>query len=409
MKAKTKIKRRLLTLALVLAMILTSVLPSAALTTGVTFSDVPKDAWYVGYIEKCAWLEIINGYSDGSYQPAGTLKRSEFIKMLAIAAELYTLNNSTAVHWAAPYWNMLKEAGVLEDMNIPCSRDALEKPITRYEMAVLIRNVLYNVYCENTMELTNPAANISDYNSIDMAYRGSVEQAYGKGILTGYSDSSFQGGRNLSRAEAAAVICRLLWAGERKQVSFAKEKVPTAVASESFAFRYRSMSTAERRLALFGNENKTYFTSAADAGSHVVGVQVRTWDLKSDGVTKYTRTWTIYVNTVVVEEVKAIFEEIYNNPEKFPIHSLGGARYSDTMRHSWGCAIDINPVENYYVNYSTGAVVGSFCYKNGSSPYCITPGGSVVQAFAKYGWGWGGQGWTSAVDYMHFSILSSGG
>ena len=30
-------------------------------------------------------------------------------------------------------------------------------------------------------------------------------------------------------------------------------------------------------------------------------------------------------------EVKAIFEEIYNDPEQFPIHALGGARYSDTL------------------------------------------------------------------------------
>ena len=111
----------------------------------------------------------------------------------------------------------------------------------------------------------------------------------------------------------------------------------------------------------------------------------------------------------MADEVKAIFEEIYNDPERFPIKALGGARYSDTLRHSWGCAIDINPTENYYINYSTGATVGSYCWKTSDSPYCIRPESSVVRAFAKYGWGWGGQGWTSAVDYMHFSILASGG
>ncbi|MBQ3051161.1 MAG: M15 family metallopeptidase, partial [Clostridia bacterium] len=111
----------------------------------------------------------------------------------------------------------------------------------------------------------------------------------------------------------------------------------------------------------------------------------------------------------------AIFEEIYNDPEQFPIHSIGGARFSDTLRHSWGCAIDINPVENYYIHYASGSQVGTCCWENVSqypwidSRYCITPNGSVVRAFAKYGWGWGGQGWSTAADYMHFSILASGG
>ena len=55
-------------------------------------------------------------------------------------------------------------------------------------------------------------------------------------------------------------------------------------------------------------------------------------------------------------------------------------------------------------------------YKYSDSPYCITPDSSVVRAFAQYGWGWGGgdadnnySGWNTTADYMHFSILESGG
>ena len=401
---------RLTVLMLLLALMLQ--LPAAAYTSGVLFTDVPSDAWYQDYLEKCTWLEIINGVKqeNGTYEfePDRKVKRGEFIKMLATSAELYTINTSAAIHWAAPYWNMLSEAGVLESVGIDCTYWSLEQPITRYEMAMLVRNTLYNVFCENVVELDSPDKNITDYDNIGMAYRNSVEQVYGKGIITGYSGGNFKGDETLSRAEAATVIVRLLWANERKVVSFADE-VTTIVSEDSFAFRYRTMSTAERRLVLFGDINKTYFTSAANAGSNIIPVEVKAWNLKSDGVTKYTRTWTLYVNAVIADEVVAIFDEIYNDPEKFPINSLGGARYGDTLRHAWGCAIDINPNENYYANYSTGATVGYYCFKTSSSPYCITPSGSVVRAFAKYGWGWGGQGWTSGVDFMHFSILSSGG
>jgi hypothetical protein len=235
---------RIIALILVVAAV-AMILPSLAFNDNVTFSDVPSGEWYADYVGKCAWLGIINGYSDGTFKPGDDVKRGEFIKMLATAAELYTVNTSTAVHWAAPYWHMLSEANVLEDVGIPCTYDALEKPITRYEMAVLLRNTLYNVFGENTMEVDSPETNIGDYSVISMAYRSAVEQSYGKGILCGIdSKGSFGGDYTLTRAQAAKVIVCLLWPSERQAVSFAKEITPVLDAEDSFAFRYRSMSTA---------------------------------------------------------------------------------------------------------------------------------------------------------------------
>lgn len=425
---------KLLALTLAAALLLSCV-PATALNMNPSFTDVSSGDWYYDYVMECAKFEIVNGYSDGSFNPNGTLKRGEFIKMLAVCTEDYSLTALKGVHWAEEYWNILNEKGLLEWQGevsadasgnvavqtrpiFACTYQALEQPITRYEMAYLINAMIFMCKYENTVELSDPEASITDYNSLNSNYKSVVVQAYGKGIISGYSDGSFSGSRTLTRAEAAKVIVCMLEPYRRADMSAEADEIVVEVdnntyvgtldPSQSFAFRYRSMSEADRRIALFGNSNKSYFTSAADAGSHVTTIQVDTWDINSSGG-KYTRTWNLTVNVVVAEEVAAIFKTIYNDPEQFPIHSLGGARYTDSMRHSWGCAIDINPVENYYINYSTGSTVGSYCYKNGSSPYCITPDSSVVKAFAKYGWGWGGTGWTSSADYMHFSILSSGG
>lgn len=75
-------------------------------------------------------------------------------------------------------------------------------------------------------------------------------------------------------------------------------------------------------------------------------------------------------------------------------------------RHSYGRAIDINPVQNPYVRCSgTFEPPGSADYVRDRSPRqgVITDGDAVVQAFAAIGWRWGGR-WTcpSAVDYQHF-------
>jgi len=415
------IKKIIPLLLAVVLLLQASVTASAVTTSNTSFSDVSQNDWFYDNLNKLSTLGIIKGYPDGTFKPNNTLTRGEFIKMLTMVAEIWSAKKLTGVHWAESEWNALNDNGLLEVSTgysssgtlFPCTAKAPDTPITRYEMAFLINSVLYMAFYENPMILAKTddsfANHIGDYASLDPGYRSAIEQCYAKGILTGDDYSYFWGASNLKRSEATAVIARFAWKSQRKTVDWAVEKeVVYDTTFTSFAIQYRSMTNADRRQALFGNPNKAYFTSSSDAGSHIVGVTVKTWDINSSGA-KYTRTWTIYVNTVVAREVKAIFDYIYNSPEKFPIHALGGARYSDTMRHSWGCAIDINPVENYYVNYKTGQQVGSFCYKNGSSPYSITPNSSVVKAFAMYGWGWGGQGWRTAVDYMHFSILASGG
>ena len=413
----------LLMLAAVLALsVCALVLPAAALKMDdAHFPDVDADAWYYDNLNLLYKFEIVDGSNDGLFHPDDQLTRAEFIKMLGTYEGLYTATPSKGIHWSETYWNTLNEAGVLETQTMKngqilvqplfaLSKEALNAPITRYEMAMLINNMLYSVYCENMVKLQSADQVITDYASLNPDYRQPVEQAYGKGILTGYTDGSFQGENTLSRKEAVTVIARLFWGSKRVEVREAEVMEPEEPAPSdfvSFAFQYRDMSVEQRRVALFGNANKTYFTSAADASGYIVDVTVPIWRINSSGQ-KYSAQATIQVHKLVAEEVKLIFEEIFNDPEKFPINAVGGARYSDALRHAWGCAIDINPNENYYLHYASGQQVGSY-WKPGEDVYSITPDGSVVRAFAKYGWGWGGQGWSSGVDYMHFSILASGG
>ncbi len=412
--------------AMLLAVLMTVTLitPTAnAVNTNVSFSDVNSSEWYYDYVQTCAKYGIINGYGDGTFKPDAMIKRGEFLKLLTTIAELYPTSTDTSVHWSAPYWEVLNKAGVLEtglDGNaqgtyqqhlVSLNFEALEAPITRYEMVQLLRNLVFNVYGEAAMELQSPELYIGDYDSIHLQYLSAVEQTYGKGILAGDSTGSFNGDTNLTRAEAAKIIVTTAWPSERVEVSYASEVEINFDPVDSFSWQYRNMSDAERKIALFGDPNKSYFSSAAEAEPYMVTFQIKVWDLRSDGYTWYEREFWITVNKVVEEEVRGIFSDIYNLPveERFPIYAVGGSRYTDTMRHSWGAAIDINPNHNYYLHYASGAMVGQYCYLNSNSRYCIDPDSPVVDIFAKYGWGWGGEGWTSAVDYMHFSILASGG
>jgi hypothetical protein len=72
--------------------------------------------------------------------------------------------------------------------------------------------------------------------------------------------------------------------------------------------------------------------------------------------------------------------------------------------HAYGVAIDVNPVENPYleggrVHPASGA---DYVDRSNQRPGMATPGGVLVRAFASVGWQWGGR-WSGTPDYQHFS------
>ena len=74
--------------------------------------------------------------------------------------------------------------------------------------------------------------------------------------------------------------------------------------------------------------------------------------------------------------------------------------------HSYGWAIDINPLENPYVR-SDGSVLRRaakpYTDRARRDPGMIHRGDVVVRSFARIGWEWGGD-WVTLKDYMHFSL-----
>jgi hypothetical protein len=92
-----------------------------------------------------------------------------------------------------------------------------------------------------------------------------------------------------------------------------------------------------------------------------------------------------------------------NNTSAFNCRAVtGGASFSE---HSYGWAIDINPIQNPCVT-AAGTVLPpdgvAFVDRSRNAKGMIHAGDVVVGAFASIGWGWGGA-WSSLKDYQHFS------
>ena len=483
------VRKRTITLLLSLVLLLAA-LPVSASADTVSFPDVPEDAWYGEYLDKIIYVQqlvgqmnIISGlYNDDNvlvFEPERSVKRGEWLKMLFEAAEssgnqisFRVDQTQSAAHWAGKYYTKAQDDNVLvadvyssTEPMFPCTAEALDQPITRYEMAVILNNVCTNISMQKMVVIDEPETHITDYAVIPDSYKTAVEQMYGKGLLTGFEDGHFGGDETLTRAQAVTVLYRYLFVdtiqgdGLQEWAAYPKEET-TAPAlydpSLSFANWLRSGHVdaygnidAAAKLKLFGNANKSYFSSAAEAAPHMTTVSVPIWTLDKAG-NKVPSTCAITVNKAVEYDVRGIFWMIYNDPEQFPIYggwSAGGARYTDHLRHSWGCAIDINAYYNcectinwntYYNRvtcgygwwpqlknannrpYGASADTTFAGTMSSASPYSIGKtegqyGYSVVKAFAAYGWGWGGNGYskhadgTQKFDYMHFSVLPSGG
>jgi hypothetical protein len=98
-----------------------------------------------------------------------------------------------------------------------------------------------------------------------------------------------------------------------------------------------------------------------------------------------------------------------NNTSAFNCRTVAGTnRWS---QHSWGAAIDLNPVQNPYVTEAgvspvAGKAFASSSARRSTVKGLITADSVVVEAFREVGWEWGGS-WTSPKDYQHFSAAGS--
>lgn len=167
--------------------------------------------------------------------------------------------------------------------------------------------------------------------------------------------------------------------------------------------------TETEKMAFVFGAGGTYFSTEEEAEAAMTEIKVPVWRMQSDG-SKAPGQAYITVNRALSPIYKAVFEEIYNGSEKFPIQDVGSYawRASPTSEHRWGTAIDINADANMEATINDDGSLTPTCgthWTPEEDPYSIPENGDVYHAFTKYGFSWGGNAWRSKRDYMHFSYF----
>lgn len=213
--------------AILCALVLVGILAPTASAAAPTFSDVPSSFWGASYIRKCASLGIVGGVGDGKFDPEGSVTFAQMVKMLCVAfydeeeqayekahREEMDMYYGNYFHWYSYRSYFFDKKGLLKHTYFNGSTSIDEtatRAVDRGEMALLCANVLWDHGIKVTVEdMAIARLSIKDYGTFSSIYNEAVTTCYSLGVINGKNGGNFDAKGTMTRAEACAVITRML-------------------------------------------------------------------------------------------------------------------------------------------------------------------------------------------------------
>lgn len=220
---------------IVSALLLSAVCTTSALAAGPTFQDVSQEDfdWAYEAIEEFAARGIVNGVSEGVFDPDGSVTREQLCKMLLLAFDLSPAADTQSSFadvaegaWSRPYIEVAKVYLPGDDS----SGTALFRPreaATREDIAAALVRALdmdISSYTGDTLR-----AAFSDSGDIADDLSPYVEAAYSKGLIQGFEDGTFLPHDSVTRAQAVVMLSRALQLQETQPTASILCDVPESV------------------------------------------------------------------------------------------------------------------------------------------------------------------------------------
>ena len=196
-----------------------------------------KDHWAENTINRLVDRGIVNGVDSTHFNPNGTVTRAEYLKIVmgltGISAVPYRYGeclDAKADDWYADYLQSALDKGLIPkemivgyDVDVRTTSTGETKavyygsfnggmPITRQEMAVLTQNMYQYQQNARTMQINAEPKKLEfgDVASIDEWALSAVEIAVAQGFIFGMDSGNFEPNSTATRAQAAAIIFRVL-------------------------------------------------------------------------------------------------------------------------------------------------------------------------------------------------------
>ena len=170
------------------------------------FRDVSEGAWYSKAVASCYELGLIEGKGNDKFDPQGSISVAEALTIAARINKIYFGEGpeieQSGSNWydGAVYYAISRRIIYGDEFRV------LTRPATRAELAYILANALPG----SELQSINEVSRIPDVDS-ETKYSDEIYRLYNAGILTGKDqDLTFSPDANISRAEAAMIVTRLV-------------------------------------------------------------------------------------------------------------------------------------------------------------------------------------------------------
>ena len=173
----------------------------------IEFSDLDSHEWAKTAIYALAEAGAVNGSGDGKFLPQNSIKREEFVKMLALSFKLgdkgadVSFNDVSENDWFRDAVRVCVSNGIIN--GISDTEFGTGRYVTRQDAAAMLARMFNAPQPEDT-EKFGDDAEIADYA------KGGIYMLKAADMLGGYEDNTFRPNLPVTRAEAAKMIYNLL-------------------------------------------------------------------------------------------------------------------------------------------------------------------------------------------------------
>ena len=191
--------------------------PKLEYSTGV-FKDINENLWYganeQAVIKRAYEFGIMNGKGKGIFDPGGTLTLAEAIKMAATVHSIYNGGNDTFTQgspWYQVYVDYAISSGII-------GSNAFSRRLNNAANRAEIASIFAGSVPSTVLQEINTVSQLPDV--LESSFYGKdIFRLYRAGVLTGNdSQGTFKPSSNMTRAEASAIICRIVIPSERRIV-----------------------------------------------------------------------------------------------------------------------------------------------------------------------------------------------
>lgn len=184
------------------------------------FTDVSESSWYCDSVKKVYEYAFMNGNSDTTFNPTGNILLSEVMAIVARLNSIYyngSANFETSTPWYQSYVDYNEDNGIIEKYGFY----KFSEKATREEFAYLIAKSLPESVFTQINSIEDNA--VIDY-PMEGEYSKEVYSLYRAGIISGSDEKgTFNPNSNITRAEVATILTRIIDADSRVKISLRYE------------------------------------------------------------------------------------------------------------------------------------------------------------------------------------------